>query len=71
VAGADWQGRTLGSFYSTGYEPSWRTRLTSCGAGLPDDLFVPRELGHHDDGDRAPLDGDWPLLPLSLAHSDA
>jgi pilus assembly protein CpaF len=44
AAGTDDQGRSLGTFYSTGYEPVSLPHLIGLGHGLDSDLFVPREL---------------------------
>jgi pilus assembly protein CpaF len=44
AAGTDDQGRSLGTFYSTGYEPVSLSHLAGLGHGLDSDLFTPREL---------------------------
>jgi pilus assembly protein CpaF len=44
AAGTDDEGRSLGTFYSTGYEPVSLPHLIGLGNGLDSDLFVPREL---------------------------
>jgi pilus assembly protein CpaF len=44
TAGTDEQGRELGMFYSTGYEPLCLPQLASLGFPLDSDLFAPKEL---------------------------
>jgi pilus assembly protein CpaF len=45
MAGFDDEGRSLSTFYATGYEPASLVRLASLGYETPRELFVPRELG--------------------------
>jgi pilus assembly protein CpaF len=44
AAGTDDEGRSLGTFYSTGYEPVSLPHLAGLGHALDSDLFTPREL---------------------------